>query len=209
MQVYQLVVMTSLLLLFGVDHTDTNEQNVGNTAFRLAYADGFSFAKPDILFTITNFIEDIRIEIADSVETKNKLINEFINDKQSRIDKAFVNNEKISMDVEKRRTELIKKTSSIDSGVSKLRSEIDTLSELNDIKILYSQFPDCIKTCDQNEKSIFNNKVNSLKSWKTRCTGIFDIDDYKFNDVSFDKLSSKCPDLKKYTKSALLQGISK
>jgi hypothetical protein len=162
------------------------------------YAESFSFVKPDFIFKITNIIEDIRIGLA-SAQDKIELIKEFAKDKQTRIDTALSRGESVPIEIEERRKALLD-TSSIGETI---KSELDRLGEMNEVRILYSQFPRCLETCTESEKELFNQKVNSLESWKSKCLGEFDIDSYENTNESFDKLAQKCPDLKNFSKNHL------
>jgi len=177
-----------------------------------AYAQeqGFSFVKPDFLFAITNWVENIRIDFA-SQEDKIALIQEFAFDKQTRIDEATARGEAVPLAIEERRLQLIAKVDTIGeskSVIDRFRADLNTLGELNEIRILYSQFPECIENCTDAEKQMFNDKVNSLDSWKEKCSGTFDIDNYDFTNDAFGKLSQLCPDLSKYGKNHLRSAIS-
>jgi len=166
---------------------------------------GFSFAQPDFIFRITNIIEDIRIGFA-SAQDRIELIREFALDKQTRIDEATAKGEIVSMAIEERRLILIQKAFDEPNSISvanSIRAELNKISEMNEIRILYSQFPDCIENCTVNEKRMFNDKVNSLDTWKNKCHGTFDIDNYDYTITSYDKLTKLCPDLSKYTQKHL------
>ena len=165
------------------------------------YAQGFSFGSSGIGLKITNIIEDIRLGLA-SQSDKIQLIKEFVNDKQSRIDNALSKGGAVPIDIEERRKDLVQKVESLSVG-ERIKQEFDRLGEMNEVRILYSQFPRCLEVCSEQDKEMFNDKVNSLESWKTRCSGEFDIDEYENTDDSFDKLSEKCPTLKQFSKNHL------
>jgi hypothetical protein len=171
---------------------------VSNAVTPAVYAESFSFVKPDFVFKITNIIEDIRLGLA-SAQDKIELIKEFAKDKQIRIDTALSRGESVPIEIEERRKALLD-TSSIGETI---KSELDRLGEMNEVRILYSQFPRCLETCTESEKELFNQKVNSLESWKSKCLGEFDIDSYENTNESFDKLAQKCPDLKNFSKNHL------
>lgn len=169
---------------------------------------GFTFAQPDFIFRITNIIEDIRLGIA-SGQDKIELIKEFAHDKQVRIDQALSRGETVSMAIEERRTELLSERNINNiTGLQVFREKLDEVAELNTIRILYSQFDECTMSCTELEKQQFNDRVNSLDTWKNKCSGSFDIHDYALSNRSFDDLSVKCPDLKKYSKNHLITAIS-
>src|SRR3990167_6321882 len=189
------VIPIATILLILVANVVTPVQNI--------YAESFSFAKPDFVFKITNIIEDIRLGLA-SAQDKIELIKEFAKDKQTRIDTALSRGETVPMEIEERRKALIN-TSSIGE---KIKAEFDRLGEMNEIRILYSQFPRCLESCTEQEKEIFNERVNSLGTWKSKCSGTFDIDGYENTNESFDKLAQKCPDLKNLSKSHLRSVVS-
>jgi hypothetical protein len=199
MRIAQLSVMLVMTLLI---------VSVGS---QFAYAEqGFSFVKPDFLFKITNFVEDIRIQIADTKE-KVELIKEFALDKQTRIDTALERGEQVSLELEERRTELITKADTVDDNTSPFKSikdELNKVAEYNQIMILYSQFPDCIENCTDSQKQDFNDKVNSLDSWKNKCSGTFDIENYRYTIESFDKLKDSCPDLNNFTQKNLQLAVT-
>ena len=170
------------------------------------FADSFSFSKPDFMFKLTNIIEDIRLGIA-STDDKVILIKEFAKDKQTRIDYALSRGDAVPLEMEERRKVLVEKITTVGAG-EKIRHELEQFSDLNEVRILYSQFPECIESCTIQDKEIFNEKVNSLKTWKNKCSGTFDIDDYSNTDGSFDALTEKCPDLKKYSKNNIKSAMN-
>ncbi len=169
------------------------------------YADGFSFSQSNFLFKIQNVIEDIRINLASPVD-KIDLIKEFALDKQTIIDTKTKNGEKVPLDIEERRLELIEKTDNITESVNivtNIKNELQNLGEMNEIRILYSEFEDCKLNCTDQQLQEFNDKVNSLETWKNKCSGTFDINDYDYSMNAFEKLTEKCPDLTKFSKNHL------
>ena len=169
------------------------------------YADGFSFSKSNFLFKIQNVIEDIRINLASQVDQID-LIKEFALDKQTIIDTKTKNGEKVPLDIEERRLELIEKTDNITESVNivtNIKNELQNLGEMNEIRILYSEFEDCKLNCTDQQLQEFNDKVNSLETWKNKCSGTFDINDYDYSMNAFEKLTEKCPDLTKFSKNHL------
>lgn len=169
------------------------------------YADGFSFSQSNFLFKIQNVIEDIRINLASPVD-KIDLIKEFALDKQTIIDTKTKNGERVPLDIEERRLELIEKTDKITESVNivtNIKNELQNLGEMNEIRILYSEFEDCKLNCTDQQLQEFNDKVNSLETWKNKCSGTFDINDYDYSMNAFEKLTEKCPDLTKFSKNHL------
>ena len=169
------------------------------------YAYGFSFSESNFLFKVQNVIEDIRINLA-SPPDKITLIKEFALEKQAIIDTKTINGEKVPLDIEERRLELIDKSDNIAESVdviTQFKNELNQLGEMNEIRILYSQFEDCKINCTDQQLLDFNEKVNALDSWNNKCQGTFEIDDYDYSMNAFDKLSSKCPDLYKFSKNHL------
>ena len=169
------------------------------------HAIGFSFSESNFLFKVQNVIEDIRIIVA-SPSDKITLIKEFALEKQAIIDTKTINGEKVPLDIEERRLELIDKSDNIEESVdviTQFKNELNQLGEMNEIRILYSQFEDCKINCTDQQLLDFNEKVNALDSWNNKCQGTFDIDDYDYSMNSYDKLSSKCPDLYKFSKNHL------
>lgn len=82
--------------------------------------------------------------------------------------------------------------------VGNVIEKLEDVKDLNEIRILYGQFPNVLKADDATKKE-FNDKVNSLKSWSENCIGTFDVTDYALTNESYDKLADKCPTLKKYS----------
>lgn len=189
---------------------------IGSVAMTPAFAQsdnsrGFAFAQPDFTFRIINIIEDIRLGFA-SGQDKVELIKEFAKDKQTRIDTALSRGETVSLAIEERRIELVDKALGTgyvleSNGQLPFYQEINQISEMNEIRILYSQFDECTVSCTESEKQEFNDKVNSLETWKNKCSGSFDIDNYDYSNGGFDKLSNSCPDLKQYDRNTLLSKI--
>jgi len=202
MQIALLLVMSIILVGF------VSSQS----AFAQSDNQGFKFTKESIIFGIQSWVEDVRINFAQS-EDKIELIKEFVAEKQARIDNAVNKGENVSLDVEERRKELLDVSkygiSSDDLEIfNNLKDEINVASEYNEIRILYSQFDDCTLNCTELEKQEFNDKVNSLDTWKLRCSGEFDIHEYALQQSSFDKLAQKCPDLNKFSQNHLKSAIS-
>lgn len=177
---------------------------------------GFSFVKPDFIFRITNIIEDIRLGLADASD-KVELIKEFAKDKQTRIDEALARGQSVPMELEERRKSLLNTEipvrnnedfNNVKDAFSKIKTELNNLGEFNEIRILYSQFPDCVESCTVEQKQLFNDKVNALDTWKNKCSGTFNINDYEFDDNSFDRLTIKCPDLNKFSKNHIKSVIN-
>ena len=203
MQVHLTVMVASILVILSIGVTP---------AFAQQDNQGFSFTRESIIFGIQSWVEDVRINFAQS-EDKIELIKEFVAEKQARIDNAVNKGENVSLDVEERRKELLDVSkygiSSDDLEIfNNLKDEINVASEYNEIRILYSQFDDCTLNCTELEKQEFNDKVNSLDTWKLRCSGEFDIHEYALQQSSFDKLAQKCPDLNKFSQNHLKSAIS-
>ena len=153
------------------------------------------FVKSDLFFKISTFIEDVRIAFA-SDSDKVKLIKEFVIDKQIMINNAVKNQQSTSLDIEDRRMTLVDMLSDFTAEAGKFQSDMWDISEINEIKLLYSQFKNCTVNCTGDEKIQYNSSVNSLSSWKNHCIDLFDIDDYSYDMESFEKLSNICPELK-------------
>ncbi len=203
MQIARFVVMTLTVILvvtLGSQSAFAHTTDIEHTE------KSFSFAQPDFVFKITNIIEDIRLQIS-SGQDKIELIKEFALDKQTRIDTALARGETVSLEIENRRTEIINKANNI-TPFESIRKELEVLGEMNQIRILYSNFDECTTQCSEIEKEQFNEKVNSLDTWQNKCSGDFDIHDYSLSNSSFDDLTQKCPDLKQYSKNHLITALS-
>ena len=159
MQIARFVVMTLTVILvvtLGSQSAFAHTTDIEHTE------KSFSFAQPDFVFKITNIIEDIRLQIS-SGQDKIELIKEFALDKQTRIDTALARGETVSLEIENRRTEIINKANNI-TPFESIRKELEVLGEMNQIRILYSNFDECTTQCSEIEKEQFNEKVNSLDS---------------------------------------------
>lgn len=185
-----------------------------------SYANSFTEPRADFGFAVKSFVQDIIIAVSPE-EKRGERIAEFVFDLQKDIDAKTKRGEIVSLDVEDRRKDLMNRfettVSNTQNGITaklpsealtNLKADLELLGELNEIRILYSQFPECLKNCTPEQKDIFNEKVNSLQTWDNKCTGKFNIDDYKWTDASFDDLSKKCPDLQKYDKMHLKLEVS-
>ncbi len=210
MQIARFVVMTLTVILvvtLGSQSAFAHTTDIEHTE------KSFSFDQHDFVFKIKNIIEDIRLKIS-SGQDKIELIKEFALDKQTRIDTALARGETVSLAIEERRTDILDKIDKNSGAVSNgvfgwsVPSEIVQLGEMNQIRILYSNFDECTTSCSEIEKEQFNEKVNSLDTWQKKCTGTFDIHDYALTDSSLDRLSNVCPDLNKYSKNHLSIALS-
>lgn len=186
----------------------------------MSYAEGFSFAKPDFFFKIGNMFEDARIGLAlgllDDKKGALELIKEFAENHQARVDEATSKGENVSMERNDRLNELYQKSVDIAEHDDKelrdiwaeTRRIVKEVGEWNEIRILYTQFDDCIRDCSDAEKQMFSDKVNALETWQNKCTGTFNINDYQYTYESFDKLTDKCTDLKNYSDKHLKSFVS-
>jgi|LWDU01.1.fsa_nt_gi hypothetical protein len=153
------------------------------------------FLKSDFFFKVQTFIEDVRISFA-SNDDKVSLIKEFVTDKQKTINIAVTNNNPTSLEIEDRRMSLVDMLGDFTAEAGKYQSDMWDISEMNEIRLLYSQFKDCTSSCTPDEKQQFNNSVNNLSSWNNHCTESFNISNYSYSMESYDKLSNICPELK-------------
>jgi len=160
-----------------------------------SYHEESYFLESDLFFKIQTFIEDVRITLA-STDDKVILIKEFVSNKQTTINNAVINNESTSLDIEDRRMTLVDMLSDFTAESGKYQSDMWDISEMNEIRLLYSQFEDCSSSCSSDEKLQFNDSVNQLNSWNNHCTESFNIDHYSYDMESYDKLSNVCPELK-------------
>jgi len=82
----------------------------------------------------------------------------------------------------------------IDQEIHDAFNTLITMSELNDVRILYSQL-ETVAVADQQTKDSFNAKVNALKTWQENCMGDFDIDSILPVRTAIDKIELQCPKL--------------
>jgi len=82
----------------------------------------------------------------------------------------------------------------IDQHIVDAFDTLRTMSELNDIRILYSQL-ETVAVADQQTKERYNAKVNALQTWQDNCTGEFDIDAILPVRTAIDKIELQCPKL--------------
>ena len=91
-------------------------------------------------------------------------------------------------------------TNFFESLADSIMSFLTQTKELYDINQLYSEFPDVKARNNPQELQEFNDKVNSLESWKKYCNGKFDINNFNHDTLSYDKLADQyCPPLKDKT----------
>lgn len=163
----------------------------------------FQSAKPTFFWQIQNFVEDIRLTFA-SGEDKSALAKEFADNLQTKQDILFANGKQIPIAYEQRRIVLMNTATSQvqDEGILfKIKRELQTVSELNEIRILYSEFQNCLEACTEQEKRDYNLRVNSLDTWKSKCSGSFNIDNFQNTDASYNRLAlENCPTLNDYPK---------
>lgn len=80
------------------------------------------------------------------------------------------------------------------SGVIESFKMLRNMGELNDIRILYSQLPRVMNAGDE-VKERYNDRVNSLQTWKDSCKGEFDIDSLGSLKNAVSNLEEQCPRL--------------
>lgn len=168
-----------------------------------AFAENFQTAQPTFIWKIQTFVEDIRLAISSGAD-KAELALKFAEQRQNEIDGLLQKGERVPQEIEDRRLQLLEKVEpnkTTRTVIDNVKQDLQTLGELNEIRILYSEFKTCNEKCTDQQKKEFNDNVNSLETWKSKCSGTFDINNYKNTDESFSRLAENhCPDLKKYPK---------
>ena len=184
-------------VMFPTAHAQTNFNN-------------FSPASP-IGFQIQQFIFDIQEIITVDPEKKAELMLSHANEIQSQIDELDKNSQLIPAEYEEKRQEKLQKAQEIITNLQQtnpdqsldalenVASKLSSLTEINEIRVLYGQFPEVLASDDEALKQEFNDKVNSLDSWNDNCFGNFDVDDYQMTNESYEKLAQKCTPLKEYS----------
>lgn len=130
---------------------------------------------------------------------KAELILQHAKERQNEINDLDERGLPIPIELEERRIEKLNTARLLieekdDSILSKSFSQLREMGELNDIRVLYSQLPSVVNA-DEKTKQDYNEKVNSLLTWKNNCMGEFNVDDMKPLNKAVEKLEKQCPKL--------------
>ncbi len=166
--------------------------------------DAYEFeTQPNLLWKLGTLFEDARQSVINMVDpvaaAKEKILD------ASRIQhQIFVLNEqgiKIPQAYEDRRMQKLDEAEGVSGklGYEHAILKLREIGEYNQIRILYSQFPDVANSLDSDRKDEFNRQVNALITWQTNCSGTFEVRDYRANDNSLEQLIKKCPALENHT----------
>lgn len=153
----------------------------------------------DFGYALKIFREDISEAFTFNQEKKAELKLQHAQKLQDEINRLDFSGNQIPLEIEERRIQKLnearaiieKKDNSILTGTF---DSLREMGELNDIRILYSQLPRVIDA-DEQTKQEFNEKVNSLQTWKNNCRGDFNIEDMKPLGHAVQKLEIQCPKL--------------
>ncbi len=162
----------------------------------------------DFNFFISSIVQDIREAVTFDPIKKAGIKLEHARLQQEEINRLDSTGMPIPIALEERRIQKLNEASEIINGnwkndkyklddllpFDKEYKVLREMGEINDIRILYSQLPRVINS-DDAIKQEYNDKVNSLETWKNNCTGKFNVDDMKPLRKAIDKLEVQCPKL--------------
>ena len=159
----------------------------------------------DFNWQLKVFREDVREFFTFDPVEKAELKLEHAQERQAEIDNLDQRGFAIPIEYEERRVTKVNEASDllnestekgrvIDQDIVDAFDTLRTMSELNDIRILYSQL-ETIAVADQQTKERYNAKVNALQTWQDNCTGEFDIDAILPVRTAIDKIELQCPKL--------------
>ncbi len=151
-------------------------------------------------------------------QKKVDLILEHANNRQIEIDELDKNSQPIPLELEQRRISKLQEaqeivdrsemTNTVVSTIGGLIDKIRIAGELNEIRILHSQFATVKKFGTEQDRIDFNDRVNALRTWTENCIGTFDLNNFADDGISYDRLSDQCPKLKPYSESQIRTYIS-
>jgi len=211
------VLIIGIAFLFGFGYAMPVHAQFTNEPFFLKEIPDFSLANDSLIkrispstdfsYALQVFREDIHEAFTFNPEQKAELKLKHAQEEQERINLLDISGNQIPLQHEERRIQKLNEAKEIiqqkfeSEGTYQDRERItDTwdllreMGELNDIRILYSQLPRVINA-DDDTKREYNEKVNSLDTWKNNCTGSFDVDDMKPLRKAVQKLEAQCPKL--------------
>jgi hypothetical protein len=145
------------------------------------------------------FREDIHEAFTFDSEKKAELKLKHAQQEQDTINKLDFSGNQIPVAYEERRIQKLNEARILieekdNTVLSDTFESLREMGELNDIRILYSQLPRVVDA-DEQTKQEFNEKVNSLETWKNNCRGDFNIEDMKPLNQAVKKLEIQCPKL--------------
>lgn len=202
------VVLTiTIVLVFG--YAIPVHAQFSNQPFILQEIPKFKFAgdellkriAPDVDFSYRIQIigEDLREFLTFNPLEKAELKLKHAQERQDEINRLDITGNQIPIEFEERRIQKLNEARLLieeknNSILSNTFESLREMGELNDIRILYSQLPRVINA-DDDTKREYNEKVNSLETWKNNCIGEFDVDSLKPLSQAVKKLEVQCPKL--------------
>jgi len=159
----------------------------------------------DFNWQLKVFREDVREFFTFDPVEKAELKLQHAQERQAEIDNLDQRGFAIPIEYEERRVAKVNEASDllnesaekgrvIDQEIHDAFNTLIIMSELNDIRIFYSQL-ETVAVADQQTKERYNAKVNVLQTWQDNCTGEFDIDAILPVRTAIDKIELQCPKL--------------
>ena len=153
----------------------------------------------DFGFTMNVFREDVREFFTFDPTAKAELKLQHAQEQQNKINDLDSRGMQIPLVHEERRIQKLNEAREIinnqeNSILSTTFNQLREMGELNDIRVLYSQLPRVVNA-DQQTKDDYNEKVNSLQTWKNNCRGEFDVDNMVPLSQAVQKIEAQCPKL--------------
>ena len=179
-------------------------------------ADAISQVEPTISWHFKNFIQDAQEFFTINPTAKAQLKLQHAQDLQNQIDTLDNKGIEIPEEVERRRLQKLGEAqniveSSVQDAKTTLQNVIDqmkSIGELNQIRILHSQFANIVQNGTPDEKKAFEAKVNALDTWNKYCIGDFSLSEFdRPTKNSWTVLKQKCPVLNSWEKAYGIDGI--
>ncbi len=161
----------------------------------------------DFSYALQVFRENIAEAFTFDPERKAELKLKHANNEQNRINQLDITGNQIPIAYEERRIQKLNEAKAIISDkfesdgmyqdkkrLTHVWESLREMGELNDVRILYSQLPRVINA-DDDTKREYNEKVNSLETWKNNCMGEFDVDELRPLNQAVKQLEVQCPKL--------------
>jgi len=178
-------------------------------------ADAISQVEPTPWWYLKNFLKDTQEFITFDPTKKAQLKLQHAQELQAQIDILDSQGVEIPEELERRRLQKVGEAqniveTSIQGAKIALQDAIDQIilvGELNEIRILHSQFANIIQNGTPQEQQDFQLRVNSLNTWQKHCLGMFYIDQFKEALSPWMMLKVKCPALAEWEQKHGIEGI--
>ncbi len=210
MQLKSIIVLTlGVAFLLGFGYSPPAHAQFTNEPFFLQEIPKFSLANDSLLKSISPstdfgyalkiFREDVSEAFTFDPEKKAELKLKHAQERQDEINQLDFSGNQIPLEIEERRIQKLNEARILienreNTMLSNTFDSLREMGELNDIRILYSQLPRVVDA-DELTKIKYNEKVNSLNTWRNNCDGAFSVDEMKPLGQAVQKIEKQCPKL--------------